>query len=127
MDFSPKDLRKVVVFQNVNDEDLDQIIQNSLTRSIEEDGFFFFQGDAAEYLYVLIQRTGQAFADGPGRPPGKPADDLSLADVRRAGSGARRGEISGHSPGPGEQHRARHQGHLSAGDDEDPALLSHWA
>ena len=55
MDFSPKDLRQVVVFQNVTDDDLDQIVQNSLTRSIEEDGFFFFQGDAADYLYVLLR------------------------------------------------------------------------
>jgi CRP-like cAMP-binding protein len=55
MDFSPKDLRQVIVFQNVTDEDLDQIMQNSLTRSIEEDGFFFFQGDPADYLYVLIR------------------------------------------------------------------------
>jgi CRP-like cAMP-binding protein len=55
MDFSPMDLRQVVVFQKATDDDLDQIVQNSLTRSIEEDGFFFFQGDAAEYLYVLIR------------------------------------------------------------------------
>ncbi len=55
MDFSPKDLRQVNVFQNVDDQDLDHIVQNSITRSIEEDGFFFFQGDAADYLYVLIR------------------------------------------------------------------------
>jgi CRP-like cAMP-binding protein len=50
---SAKDLRQVVIFKNVTDEDLDQIFQNSIARSIEEGGFFFFQGDAAEYLYVL--------------------------------------------------------------------------
>jgi CRP-like cAMP-binding protein len=54
MDFSLKDLRKVLVFQDVTDDDLDQIVRNSITRSIEEGGFFFFQGDAAGYLYVLI-------------------------------------------------------------------------
>jgi CRP-like cAMP-binding protein len=54
MDFSPKDLRQVIVFQNVTDDDLEQITQNSLTRSVEEDGYFFFQGDPADYLYVLI-------------------------------------------------------------------------
>ena len=48
----------MVVFQQVTDDDLDLIVQNSLTRSVEEDGFFFFQGDTAEYLYVLLQ--GQA-------------------------------------------------------------------
>lgn len=55
MDFSPKDLRQVLVFQNTTDEDLKQIVQNSLTRLIEEDGYFFFEGDAADYLYVLIR------------------------------------------------------------------------
>jgi len=54
MDFSPKELRQVSVFQNVTDDDLDQIVKNSITRSIEEGGFFFFQGDAADYFYVLI-------------------------------------------------------------------------
>jgi CRP-like cAMP-binding protein len=54
MDLSPRELRQVTVFQNVTDDDLDQIIKNSITRSIEEGGFFFFQGDAAEYFYVLI-------------------------------------------------------------------------
>ena len=54
MDFSPQDLRQVPVFQNVTDDDLDQIVRNSITRSIEEGGFFFFQGDTAGYLYVLI-------------------------------------------------------------------------
>jgi CRP-like cAMP-binding protein len=53
MDFSPKDLRKVLVFRDATDDDLDQIVRNSITRSIEEGGFFFFQGDAAGYLYVL--------------------------------------------------------------------------
>src|ERR1700690_1314007 len=54
MDFPPEDLRRVLVFRDVTDDDLDQIVRNSITRSIEEGGFFFFQGDAAGYLYVLI-------------------------------------------------------------------------
>ncbi len=53
MNFSPKDLRQVSVFQNATDGDLKQILQNSIARSIEEGGFFFFQGDPADYLYVL--------------------------------------------------------------------------
>ena len=53
MSLSPKDLRQVVVFQNATDDDLKLVIQNSLTRSIEEGEFFFFQGDPADYLYVL--------------------------------------------------------------------------
>ncbi len=49
------DLRQVVVFQGLTDADLELIVQNSLTRSVEEDGFFFFEGDAVEYLYVLTR------------------------------------------------------------------------
>lgn len=53
MNFSPQELRQVIVFQNATDDDLAQIMQNGITRSIEEGGFFFFQGDPADYLYVL--------------------------------------------------------------------------
>jgi CRP/FNR family transcriptional regulator, nitrogen oxide reductase regulator len=53
MNLSPKDLRKVVVFENATEDDLQLILQNSITRSIEEGGYFFFQGDHAPYLYIL--------------------------------------------------------------------------
>jgi CRP-like cAMP-binding protein len=53
MEISIKDLKQVVVFQNATNDDLRLILQNSITRSVEEGGFFFFQGDSAEYLYVL--------------------------------------------------------------------------
>ncbi|MDD2922407.1 MAG: Crp/Fnr family transcriptional regulator [Anaerolineales bacterium] len=53
MDIQPKDLRRVVVFQNATDDDLHLILQNSIMRPVEEGGYFFFQGDAAEYLYIL--------------------------------------------------------------------------
>jgi CRP-like cAMP-binding protein len=43
-----------VVFQHATDEDLELILKNSITRSIEEGGFFFMQGDEAEYLYILL-------------------------------------------------------------------------
>ena len=42
------------VFQDASDADLQSILQNSILRSIEEGAFFFFQGDPADYLYVLI-------------------------------------------------------------------------
>lgn len=51
---SPNDLRQVSVFAEATDDDLITIAQNSFERSIEEDEFFFFQGDPAQYLYVLI-------------------------------------------------------------------------
>jgi CRP/FNR family transcriptional regulator, nitrogen oxide reductase regulator len=57
MTISPKDLKQVVVFQHATDDDLDLILKNSITRSIEENGFFFMQGDEATYLYVL--KSGQ--------------------------------------------------------------------
>ena len=53
MNFSPSDLRQVSVFAEATDDDLDNIAHNSFARSVEEGGFFFFQGDPAEYLYVL--------------------------------------------------------------------------
>ncbi len=49
------DLRKVIAFKDATDEDLSFLLANSVTRSVEEDGYFFFQGDAADYLYVLTQ------------------------------------------------------------------------
>ena len=55
MNFSSKDLRKVNVFADVADSDLEKIARNSILRSIEEGEFFFFQGDPAEYLYVLTK------------------------------------------------------------------------
>ncbi len=54
MGISRKDLKQVIVFQNATDDDLNQIIQNSITRSLEEGEFFFLQGDPANYLYVLV-------------------------------------------------------------------------
>jgi CRP/FNR family transcriptional regulator, nitrogen oxide reductase regulator len=54
MGISPAELRRVVVFANATDDDLAYILANSLTRSLEEGEYFFFQGDAADYLYVLL-------------------------------------------------------------------------
>lgn len=54
VNFSLNDLRKVSVFAEATDDDLNTIAQNSFERSIEEGEFFFFQGDTAEYLYVLL-------------------------------------------------------------------------
>jgi CRP-like cAMP-binding protein len=53
MNITPKELSKVIVFQNATEDDLQLILKNSISRSIEEGEFFFFQGDQAHYLYVL--------------------------------------------------------------------------
>ncbi|MCC7118065.1 MAG: Crp/Fnr family transcriptional regulator [Anaerolineales bacterium] len=47
------DLRRVNVFQQASDADLESLRQHSLVRAIEEKSFFFLQGDEAAYLYVL--------------------------------------------------------------------------
>jgi CRP/FNR family transcriptional regulator, nitrogen oxide reductase regulator len=54
MPVSPQDLRRVVVFEKATDDDLTYLLKSSVIRSVEEGGFFFFQGDPANYLYVLI-------------------------------------------------------------------------
>jgi CRP-like cAMP-binding protein len=54
MEPSPKDLKQVVVFQNATEDELQLILKNSIRRTIEENEFFFLQGDTAKYLYVLL-------------------------------------------------------------------------
>jgi len=54
MALNPLKLRQVSVFQNATDDDLRLIAQGGIERSIEEGEFFLFQGDPADYLYVLI-------------------------------------------------------------------------
>jgi len=49
----PQELKQVVAFQNATADDLNVILENSIFRPMEESGFFFFQGDPADYLYVL--------------------------------------------------------------------------
>jgi CRP/FNR family transcriptional regulator, nitrogen oxide reductase regulator len=54
MKINPADLRRVNVFREATDEDLKMFIEKGILRSIEEGEFFFFQGDPATYLYVLV-------------------------------------------------------------------------
>jgi CRP-like cAMP-binding protein len=54
MKIKPADLRRVNVFQEATDDDLRLVTERGIERSIEEGEFFFFQGDPARYLYVLI-------------------------------------------------------------------------
>jgi CRP/FNR family transcriptional regulator, nitrogen oxide reductase regulator len=55
MQISPEDLKQVNVFAEATDDDLKTIAQNSSMRAIEDGEFFFFQGDPAEYAYVLTK------------------------------------------------------------------------
>jgi CRP/FNR family transcriptional regulator, nitrogen oxide reductase regulator len=54
MKLNPADLRRVNVFREAPDEDLKLFAQKGILRSVEEGEFFFFQGDPAEYLYILM-------------------------------------------------------------------------
>jgi CRP-like cAMP-binding protein len=54
MKINPADLRRVNVFRDATDEDLKLFVEKGIPRSIEEGEFFFFQGDPATYLYVLV-------------------------------------------------------------------------
>jgi CRP/FNR family transcriptional regulator, nitrogen oxide reductase regulator len=65
MKLDPLQLRQVSVFQNATDEDLKLIAQQSIERSIEEGEFFFFQGDPAAYLYVLISGRAKLMQTNP--------------------------------------------------------------
>lgn len=53
MQILANELKQVNVFHNAPDDDLHLILQNSIPRSIEEGGYFFFQGDSAQYSYIL--------------------------------------------------------------------------
>ena len=65
MKIDPLKLRKVSVFQNATDEDLKLIAGHGIERSIEEGEFFFFQGDPADYLYVLISGRAKLMQTNP--------------------------------------------------------------
>src|SRR5829696_9223962 len=58
MKINPADLRRVNVFKDASDEDLKLLAEKGILRSIEDGEFFFFQGDPAEYFYILV--TGRA-------------------------------------------------------------------
>jgi CRP-like cAMP-binding protein len=65
MNIDPIQLRKVSVFNNATDDDLILIARHAIERSIEEGGFFFFQGDSAEYFYVLISGRAKLMQTNP--------------------------------------------------------------
>src|SRR5512143_3006904 len=65
MPVNPMDLRQVNVFNNATDDDLRLLVQNSIERSIEEGEFFFFQGDPADYLYILVSGRAKLMQTNP--------------------------------------------------------------
>ena len=65
MKIHPTDLRRVSVFKDATDEDLKLFAEKGVLRSIEEGEFFFFQGDPARYLYVLVKGRAKLLQTSP--------------------------------------------------------------
>src|SRR5512140_1032423 len=59
------DLRRVNIFKDATDEDLRYLLDNSVTRSIEEGGYFFLQGDPADHLYILLEGQAKLLQSNP--------------------------------------------------------------
>lgn len=47
-------VRSVAVFHSATEDDIQAIARPGIVRSIEEDGWFFMQGEPADYLYILL-------------------------------------------------------------------------
>lgn len=65
MQINTADLRRVSVLKDATDEDLRLFLENGILRSIEEGEFFFFQGDPARYLYILISGRAKLTQSSP--------------------------------------------------------------
>jgi CRP/FNR family transcriptional regulator, nitrogen oxide reductase regulator len=65
MKINPVDLRRVSVFKEATDDDLKLFIDNSILRMVEEDEFFFFQGDVASYFYILVSGSAKLLQSNP--------------------------------------------------------------
>jgi CRP-like cAMP-binding protein len=48
-------IRQSSLFRDASSEIYEQVLALGVTRSVEEDGFFFLQGDAAAHAYVLLE------------------------------------------------------------------------
>jgi len=60
-------LRKVELFHGLSDGELDQLAAAAVLRKVEEGGFYFYQGDPAERIFVLVEgrvKLTQASPDG---------------------------------------------------------------
>ena len=48
-------VRQSSLFKDVRPDVFAQVLETSMMRSVEEDGFFFLQGDSATHAYVLVE------------------------------------------------------------------------
>jgi CRP-like cAMP-binding protein len=65
MQVKPADLRRVSVFREATDADLELFLSNAIPRTIEEGEFFFFQGDPANYFYILTSGRAKLLQSNP--------------------------------------------------------------
>jgi hypothetical protein len=47
-------LRQSELFAGIGPETMDAVLASGISRAVEEDGYFFFQGDPATHVYVLL-------------------------------------------------------------------------
>jgi CRP-like cAMP-binding protein len=47
-------LRRSELFARVGPDTMERVLASSISRAVEEDGYFFFQGDPATHVYVLL-------------------------------------------------------------------------
>jgi CRP/FNR family transcriptional regulator, nitrogen oxide reductase regulator len=67
MPLSVDTLRPVTFFAGLSDAELEPILAAATLRKMAEDGFYFFQGDPAEHIFVLVTgrvKLTQASPDG---------------------------------------------------------------
>ena len=53
MKISPFELRQVAIFERATDEDLRALLRNAYPRNVEENSYFFMQGDPASHVHIL--------------------------------------------------------------------------
>jgi CRP-like cAMP-binding protein len=58
-------IRRVAVFKTASDEDVRAIAGLGIERAVEEGGFFFLQGDRADYLYIMLSGRAKLCQIGP--------------------------------------------------------------
>lgn len=65
MQINPADLRRVSVFREAPDEDLQLFLAEAILRTIEKGKFFFLQGDPANYFYILVSGRAKLLQSNP--------------------------------------------------------------
>lgn len=65
MKIDPTNLRRVNIFKDATDKDLQMFVEKGILRSIEEGEFFFFQGDPAAYFYILVSGRAKLLQTSP--------------------------------------------------------------